>query len=628
MVRQRQTSQKIALEPWEVGGELLDILSRGLYSDAKDAVREYVQNGIDANAATVMVTVSGPRVVIRDDGAGMDWDTLRRARRFGVSEKSPKFYVGYRGIGLYASFGMCETLLISTRQAGMDELLHLRFHFGPMRRIVEQDRAAEQRVGVALANLLYEYTEFSREAYTGDCNEDHFTVVRLEGIGQEYRAQLADANALTGYLLNTLPVAFPQRDYGSVVNQWLKEHVGLNPVRLVLRVGNEPEFEVQPEVTEDVEAPQFHWIEDAQKEQIAFVWHALSTKGERLASPDGADEGSGTSGFLLKLKGFTLGDRLRLKPLWPPTGGRTLYHHYTGEVHILDRASVYPNAARNDLEPSPAKQVLLRHVGDYFTELNRRADLTRDILKTHRRMQGLQDTLGGLQSRHAEADQDPFELYRESKNLLDTLERTERELLRLRRGRRAVTPTPAQEEQLKSLTAELREAKRTVSMVVQATGKRTEGRGTSTAAQPRRETPPQAALLAKAVSALQAMHDASPSTQLQRATEAVSSAAQVHVVGRAVAVLDDLKATGLELSDAVEASRKELRTFLGWSPVGPVSLEQAFAETGFAPATERERALIRAIDRGLLQGLGGRGERYEAALRAIAESISEEDQLQ
>ena len=56
MVRQRRLSRKIALEPWEVGGELLDILSRGLYSDAKDAIREYIQNGVDAEASTVMVT--------------------------------------------------------------------------------------------------------------------------------------------------------------------------------------------------------------------------------------------------------------------------------------------------------------------------------------------------------------------------------------------------------------------------------------------------------------------------------------------------------------------------------------------------------------------------------------------
>ena len=108
MVIQQDAFQKIPVESWEIGAELLDILSRGLYSDAKDAIREYVQNGVDAQATRVTITVRGPSATIRDDGLGMDWDTLRRARRFGISDKNPHIHVGFRGIGIYAAFGMCE----------------------------------------------------------------------------------------------------------------------------------------------------------------------------------------------------------------------------------------------------------------------------------------------------------------------------------------------------------------------------------------------------------------------------------------------------------------------------------------------------------------------------------------
>ena len=88
MATQQAETYRLALEPEEVGGELLDILSRGLYSDARDAIREYAQNGVDAGASTIRVTVNGPRVVIRDDGAGMDKETLQKSRRFGISEKN------------------------------------------------------------------------------------------------------------------------------------------------------------------------------------------------------------------------------------------------------------------------------------------------------------------------------------------------------------------------------------------------------------------------------------------------------------------------------------------------------------------------------------------------------------
>ena len=307
MVIQQDAFQKIPVESWEVGAELLDILSRGLYSDAKDAIREYVQNGVDAEATRVTITVRGPRATIRDDGLGMDWDTLRRARRFGISDKNPRLHVGFRGIGLYSAFGMCETMRITTRQAGTGELLHLENRFGEMRRILEEERISEDKTGVGLTELLEDFTLFAREPYISDASGDHFTLVSLEGINREYRAQLNDADALDAYLLNTLPVAFPDEDYGPVVNGWLREHVGVNPIKLVCRVGDEPEFSIEPHLAEGVEAPQNYWVTNSEGEKIAFAWNALTTRGERIPSPPGQNEGAGISGLLMKIKGFTLG---------------------------------------------------------------------------------------------------------------------------------------------------------------------------------------------------------------------------------------------------------------------------------------------------------------------------------
>ena len=90
MTVQNQVTETIPMEAWEVGAELLEILSTGLYSEARDAIREYAQNGIDAGATTILVTVDGPRVVVRDDGTGMDHDTLIKARRFGNVRQKPR----------------------------------------------------------------------------------------------------------------------------------------------------------------------------------------------------------------------------------------------------------------------------------------------------------------------------------------------------------------------------------------------------------------------------------------------------------------------------------------------------------------------------------------------------------
>jgi hypothetical protein len=619
----RREVRHVELEPWEVGGQLLDILSRGLYSDARDSLREYVQNGVDAGASHIAITVDGPRVVIRDDGSGMDEGLLRGARRFGVSEKTPKHMVGYRGIGIYSSFGICEELGITSHQAGMSDLVGWRFQFGEMRRVLEADRAAESRQGVALANLLHQYSELVSEPYDGDPN-DHFTIVQLEGLGGEYRAQLNDASGVNDYLLNTIPVAFPARGYGSAVNGWLREHVGLNPVRISLRIGDEPEFDVEPPVTENVFEPEFDWVKDSNDALLAFVWYALSTTGRQIPSRRNGDP---LTGFLVKLKGFTLGNRLTFKPLWPAVGGRTLYHHYIGEVHILDKADVYPNAARDDLEPSPQRRIFADRTASVFARLNTRANAMRAMVRAERLVEGLSKVLEGLEARQQSPNEDPFELAREAISYLDDLETAAKELVKhttKSRTRPAPDLTEGQRETLKAIKAALDDAIKTLGTVVRRAQRRKQRAGREPTAPPTTQPPPQVTLLANSLSELQSMAEGNPDQRVLAAVNELEPAVRVRSVPGAIGVLDDLKAAGVQLSAGVEGARKELRALIGWSPLAPISLEEALAQIGVSLETDREESLVRAVDRGLLAALGGRSDRYEMILRSIAEAVSDE----
>ena len=618
--------ENLPLEPWEVGGELLDILSRGLYSDARDAVREYAQNGIDANASNLVVTVDGPRVVVRDDGEGMDWETLRRARRLGMSDKNSRENVGFRGIGLYAAFGMCERLEISTHQTGSPEELTLLFDFGSMRRILESDRSGDKRAGVALADLLYEYVWFSREPYPTNVRDRQFTIVTLEGVEQQYRAQLANREELYSYLLSTLPAAFPSEGYGATVNEWVQKYAGVRPVNLSLRVGAEPELAVQPRVVPQVDEPNYHWVENSLRKRVAFVWYAYSPHRRRLGSRYPEDDSFDASGFLLRLKGFTLGNHLSLKPLWPALGGGALYHHFTGEVHVVDDAGVYPNAARDGLEPGVARQNLEQDLRDYFDELNRRADLSREIVNAESKMQGFEETLEKLKRRAEDDNENGFELYRECSNHLDTLATTERQVLRLTRGRKAIRPTAPQQTSIRRLRTQMKVWSEDTSRLLEICQEKADQRRRSRTDVP---TPrPQAAAIQRSVDALHNLNAAIPDAITQQVVSTLETAAQAQSVSRAVAVLDGLKAQGVQFSDELESCRRELRVSLGWSATGPVSLEEMLNEIGFTFATDREQLLVQALDQGLLQSSGGRGPKYEAALRSIGDELAQQPMLQ
>ena len=628
MVTQFENLEKLPLEPRDIGGELLDILSRGLYSDARDAIREYAQNGIDAKASKIWIFTDGPRAEIRDDGEGMDWEQIQRARRFGMSDKNAQENVGFRGIGLYSSFGMCDSLEIATHPEGADEEFTVRFNFGAMREILERDRTGGERAGVALSDLLYEYVGFSREKYEDEIDHDKGTVVTLEGIEQEYRAQLADSSELGSYLLNTLPAAFPEKEYGPTVNRWLEEHVGIHPVQLLLKVGIEPEMHIQPRIVPDSDPPtlgppQCDWIRNRAGKPVAFVWYCHSQHRRRIGSRFPEDDGGEASGFLLRLKGFTLGDRLSLKPLWPRLGGGTLFHHFTGEIHILDEAKVFPNAARDGLEPSAAQQSLERTVADYFDGLNRRADLDREIKNANDKMPGLENALDDITRQFESEDADPYELYRLCRNHSDILVDTERQMLRLTRGRKAIKPTGEQKESLDKLRAQISALANNTDNLSKRAQSLTESRRRRRAADPQHR--PQAAVLTRATNALTSMQQTSLDLDVQPALQALQAASRAQSISRAVAILDGLKAEGAPLAKEVEDSRQELRASLGWSPTGPVSLKELLEEIGLSDESDKEKeALIRALDRGLLEASGGRGLKYETALRAVADELAQE----
>ena len=124
-----------------IGGELISILTRGMYPDPRETLREYVQNGVDAGAKNIEIKIRGDVIVIEDDGLGMDEQIMLKAIRVGISDKNPKIDVGFRGIGIYSSFHLCDQLHIySKAEKGVPHILI--FDFKGMRNILHQQQTA------------------------------------------------------------------------------------------------------------------------------------------------------------------------------------------------------------------------------------------------------------------------------------------------------------------------------------------------------------------------------------------------------------------------------------------------------------------------------------------------------
>ncbi|HEX8212879.1 MAG TPA: ATP-binding protein [Longimicrobium sp.] len=347
---------QVPIDPEGIGGELLAILSKGLYNNPLDCIREYVQNSVDAGAQHVTIKLTGNSAAILDSGRGMNLDELLQARQFGLSAKSIAEHVGFRGIGIYSGFDICNRLRITTKRAGDEHIHVLVFQFASMREVLDADRNKSGKEKTSLIRLLSNHTYVKRERSSFP-KEKHFTHVELQEINDVHVKQLSNRAEMRRYLLQNLPVDFhPDFPYRKQINDALYARVpSYNAVSITLQSDGIPDETVTKDNIPDLQPPAYDYIVDSTGRQVAYYWACLNAKRGAIDSNYKRAEGQPSfEGFVYKVKGFTIGDRDVLRAAFKQA---QLYRWYTGEIYVLDD-DVVPNAGRDAFETSPARRSL------------------------------------------------------------------------------------------------------------------------------------------------------------------------------------------------------------------------------------------------------------------------------
>jgi len=349
--------KRLKFAPEDFGGELLSILSKGLYTNPLDCIREYVQNSVDAHAQNVTIKITGNSVMVADDGAGMNLEELLAARLFGISSKRLTEHVGFRGIGIYSGFDLCRRLRITSKKAGDPRAYIIVFEFADMRVQLEADRRRERgEHKTSLVDLLSEHTQIGRESSEFEVDQ-HFTTVELQDISDVHIKQLSNRPEMQRYLLQNLPIDFNDDfAFGSEINKNLQLHVpGYVAVRIRLESDGQPDAMVGKYTSLNVQAPMFGYIASTTGQHVAYYWACLTDTRDRVDKDVPPADRPQYEGFVYKMKGFTVGDRDRLRGMFKRRP--QLYTWYTGEIYVLD-SGIVPNAERNDFETNPQKRAL------------------------------------------------------------------------------------------------------------------------------------------------------------------------------------------------------------------------------------------------------------------------------
>ena len=116
------------------GVNIVEIVTSGLYPNALDIFREYIQNSTDAiddavragilregdGQIEIAIDENARRITIADNGIGISAarDFVRIMSNIGNSDKTLHSDRGFRGIGRLGGLAYCKTLVFSTKVAG------------------------------------------------------------------------------------------------------------------------------------------------------------------------------------------------------------------------------------------------------------------------------------------------------------------------------------------------------------------------------------------------------------------------------------------------------------------------------------------------------------------------------
>lgn len=380
---------RMKLSKFDIGAEIISIITKGMYPDPKDALREYIQNGIDAKANTVRLKVRQESIVIDDNGVGMNRKTLRSAVRVGVSDKNPSKDIGFMGIGIYSSFHLCDKMTIFTR--GSEDIPNrLIMDFGDMKEILvnqKNNRLNEDFDSnelIDLQSLLEKCIELSED---GDLRSEDFpekgTRIELSGIESEFYSALSDFDEVAKYLENVIPLHFDKKNFvhaetieDEITRICKEKNQEFELINLSLQVNSRIENLYRPYKDIDFDKlskpfkPEFIEIED-ESEFYGVAWGCLNSKRAKINNKD-------IRGFILKKQGFSIGRRESMVKYFPR--GNTFFDRYSGEIIIVN-PKILPNASRNDIEYSPLRSSFLNLLTDVADQYDDKANRFQEFSK-------------------------------------------------------------------------------------------------------------------------------------------------------------------------------------------------------------------------------------------------------
>ncbi|WP_446830665.1 ATP-binding protein [Candidatus Foliamicus sp.] len=372
----------------DVGTEIFQLVTLGMYNDPLAMYREYIQNSADAFAlegrasGTVKITINrgDSSIVICDDGPGLSPKRARRALLpIARSEKAKQRLRGFRGIGRLSGLAFADSVAFLTRSKP-DEPITRVFWDGAKINSLRRE-----------SNISWEDIRncVSVDTITDLKRPDHFFEVQVHGIARHAAGVVLNEQLVRSYIGEVCPVPMP-RDF-SFANAIKKRFADdYQPLALSVELDGDPNPITRPYADSIAFAPgkSGPFTEFQPVDVPSLSGGNIAAVGWILHSSylGAIPRGPGIRGIRVRLGNIQVGDESALDHLFPE---ERFNRWCVGEIHVLDPELV-PNARRDYFEPGPS----LRNFENHMAAICRTvADRCRGASKSRNRMGKLQSLL-------------------------------------------------------------------------------------------------------------------------------------------------------------------------------------------------------------------------------------------
>lgn len=366
------------------GKFLLEILTKGMYSNPMHVYREYIQNSTDAidkaiadgvliaseAAIHIQIDAEKRKITIRDNGCGISADRAKEILlNIGYSDKNGVNERGFRGIGRLAGLAYAEEVQFITSSLGEAVKTIMTCDCVKMQQLL-------QKTNTETTDVMETFKAISSFADLQPENKnEHYFEVCLIGVPAD--SGLLQESDVWRYLSETAPIDFNSQQFSQA--QKIRDHFEQNgcpiacykilrgsrklpiykPYSRTLSTGKQAKTK-NKDFVRDVE---FVYAEASDGQPLYIGWLALTDFSGIIS-----DES--VQGIRFRKGNILVGNNTTFVKYFP-SEGHNANRMFAGEIHAL-HADLIPNSQRDDFEPNAIYAEMRQLLGEWAGQINKK----------------------------------------------------------------------------------------------------------------------------------------------------------------------------------------------------------------------------------------------------------------